>query len=187
MLGPMFGELELGLWDGDPDHALLGGKAPFYGVYRCADGKWFSVGAIEQKFYAAMLSILGLDDVDPSAEAQMDRSHWPALRERVVAAFRTRPQHEWTPLFGAVDSCGAPVLTAAELAADPHNAARGSIRQDAAGVLTAAPAPRLSAHPGLASDTNPRHKRDAATILAEAGLSEPEIKGLMVNKVVWSL
>lgn len=187
MLGPMFGELELGLWDGDPDHALLGGKAPFYGVYRCADGKWFSVGAIEQKFYAAMLSILGLDDVDPSAEAQMDRSHWPVLRERVAAAFRTRPQHEWTPLFGAVDSCGAPVLTAAELAADPHNAARGTIRQDVAGVLTAAPAPRLSAHAGLTSDINPRHKREAAAILAEAGLSEPEIKGLMANKVVWSL
>lgn len=187
MLGPMFGELELGLWDGDPDHALLGGKAPFYGVYRCADGKWFSVGAIEQKFYAAMLSILGLDDVDPSAEAQMDRSHWPALRERVAAAFRTRPQHEWIPLFGAVDSCGAPVLTASELAADPHNAARGTIRQDAAGVLTAAPAPRLSAHAGLTSDINPRHKREAAAILAEAGLSEPEIKGLMANKVVWSL
>jgi alpha-methylacyl-CoA racemase len=187
MLGPMFGELEFGLWDGDPDHALLGGKAPFYGVYRCADGKWFSVGAIEQKFYAAMLSILGLGEVDASAEAQMNRAQWPALRERVAAAFRTRPQREWTVLFGAVDSCGAPVLTAAELASDPHNAARGTIRQDAAGVLTAAPAPRLSGHPALASDLNPRRKRNAAAILAEAGLSDAEIEGLMANKVVWSL
>lgn len=186
MLGPMFGELELGLWDGDPAHSLLGGKAPFYGVYRCADGKWFSVGAIEQKFYAAMLSILGLTEVDPAAEAQMDRAQWPALRERIAAAFRTRPQHEWTVLFGAEDSCGAPVLAAAELAGDPHNAARGTVTSDAAGVLTAAPAPRLSAHPELVSSIRPRTRRTADAILAEAGLAEAEIRDLIEKKIVWS-
>jgi alpha-methylacyl-CoA racemase len=187
MLGPMFGELELDLWDGDPDHALLGGKAPFYGVYRCADGKWFSVGAIEQKFYAAMLTILGLDDVDPSAEAQMDRAQWPALRERIAAAFRTKPQHAWTPLFGAIDSCGAPVLTTGEIAADPHNASRGSVTADMAGTLTAAPAPRLSAHPDLVTEINPRRKRDARTILSEAGIAKDDVDGLIDRKVIWSL
>lgn len=187
MLGPMFGELELGLWDGNPDHAMLGMKAPFYGVYRCADEKWFSVGAIEQKFYAAMLSILGLDDVDASAETQMDRSQWPALRERIAAAFRTKPQHEWTELFGAVDSCGAPVLTTNELAADPHNANRQTVTADAKGVLTAAPAPRLSAHPDLVTAINPRGNRPADAILADAGFSDQEIKDLTAKKVVWSL
>jgi alpha-methylacyl-CoA racemase len=187
MLGPMFGELELGLWDGNPDHAMLGMKAPFYGVYRCADEKWFSVGAIEQKFYAAMLSILGLEDVDASAEAQMDRSRWPALRERIAAAFRTKPQQEWTELFGAVDSCGAPVLTTSELAADPHNAGRQTVTADARGVLTAAPAPRLSAHPDLVTAINPRGNRPADAILADAGFSSAEIEDLTAKKVVWSL
>lgn len=187
MLGPMFGELELGLWDGNPDHAMLGMKAPFYGVYRCADEKWFSVGAIEQKFYAAMLSILGLDDVDASAEAQMNRSQWPALRERIAAAFRTKPQHEWTELFGAVNSCGAPVLTTSELAADPHNAGRQTVTADARGVLTAAPAPRLSAHPDLVTAINPRGNRPADAILADAGFTSAEIEDLTAKKVVWSL
>lgn len=187
MLGPMFGELELNLWDGDPEHALLGGKAPFYGVYRCADDKWFSVGAIEQKFYAAMLSILGLDDIDPAAEVQMDRARWPALRARIAAAFRTKPQHEWTPMFGAVDSCGAPVLTTGEIAADPHNAARGSVTADGSGTLTAAPAPRLSAHPDLVTGINTRRKRDARTILSEAGFTEEELDGLIDREVIWSL
>lgn len=187
MLGATFGELELGLWDGDPAHSLLGGKAPFYSVYRCADEKWFSVGAIEQKFYAAMLAILGLDDVDASARAQMDRTGWPALRERVAAAFRTRPQAEWTPLFAAIDSCGAPVLTVDELPHDPHNAARRTVTVDDKGVLTAAPAPRLSRHPDLVTAPNPRTTRPAAEILAEAGFDTAEIDGLIADKVVWSL
>jgi len=187
MLTAMFGELELGLWDGDPDHAMLGGKAPFYGTYRCADGKWFSAGAIEAKFYAAMLTILGLDDVDPSAEAQMDRSRWPALQARVAAAFLTRPQAEWTRLFGAVDSCGAPVLAVDELANDPHNAARGTVTVDAAGVLTAAPAPRLSAHPDLVTQINPRSNRPAGEILADAGFAPDEIETLIAQQAVWSL
>jgi alpha-methylacyl-CoA racemase len=187
LLAPMFGELELGLWDGDPEHSLLGGKAPFYGVYRCADAKWFSVGAIEQKFYAAMLSILGLDDVDPSAEAQMDRAQWPGLRQRVAAAFLTRPQADWTTRFAAVDSCGAPVLTTKEIAADPHVAARRSVSADTSGVLTAAPAPRLSAHPELTSDIRPRPTLDAKAALTEAGFSVEEIDRLIGQEIVWSL
>lgn len=184
MLGPMFGELELGLWDGEPAHSLLGGKAPFYGVYACADGKWFSVGAIEQKFYAAMLAILGLDDVDSTAEAQMDRTQWPQLRERIAAAFRTRRQAEWEARFTEVDSCGAPVLTLEELAVDPHIAARGSVTADAAGVLTAAPAPRLSAHPELTTEITARRCEDAKTVLAAAGFSGPEIEGLIEQGIV---
>ena len=187
MLQPMFGELELELWDGDPAHALLGGKAPFYGVYRCADGKWFSVGAIEQKFYAAMLAILGLTDVDASARAQMDRAAWPALRQRIADSFLTKPQHAWTPLFAAVDSCGAPVLTTDELAADPHTAARASVTGDDRGTWTAAPAPRLSGHPALVTEVNPRRRRSAGDILNEAGFSQAEIDGLIAAKAVWSL
>jgi alpha-methylacyl-CoA racemase len=187
MLGAMFGELELGLWDGEIDHAMLRGRAPFYGVYPCADGKWFSVGAIEPKFYAAMLRILGLDDVDPSPQAQMDWRQWPALRDRIAARFLTNPQADWTALFGAQDSCGAPVLDLDELATDPHNAARGTVIVDAKGVLTAAPAPRLSDHPGLVSAVNPRGSRAAADILSEAGFGKDEIDSLAEKKVVWSL
>lgn len=186
LLAPMFGELELGLWDGDPSHSLLRGAAPFYGVYRCADGRWFSVGAIEQKFYAAMLTILGLDDVDPNLEAQMDRAQWPHLRERVAAAFLTQPQAEWTSRFADVDSCGAPVLTTGELAADPHIAGRCSVTADETGILTAAPAPRLSAHPDLTTATRPRGDHDARSVLTEAGLSGEDIDHLIDQGIIWS-
>jgi alpha-methylacyl-CoA racemase len=187
MLGPMFGELELGLWDGDPDHSMLGGRAPFYGVYLCADDRWFSVGAIENKFYAAMLGILGLGDVEASAEAQMDRATWPALRERIAGVFKTRTQAEWTALFGPAEACGAPVLGLDQIAADAHLASRGAVTAASDGVLTAAPAPRLSAHPELVSDILPRQVRPAEQVLAEAGFTPAEVEELVARRVIFSL
>jgi alpha-methylacyl-CoA racemase len=186
MLSAMFGERAMGLWDGNPQHHVLLGAAPFYGTYECADGRWFAVGAIEPKFYAAMLRVLGIDDVEPSPAAQMDCARWPALRARVAAIFGTRSQAEWTILFADAEACGAPVLAADELAADPHLADRRTVRQ-AGGALRAAPAPRLSAHPDLVSEPAPRRARSAQDILRDAGFSEDEIEPLTARAIVWSI
>lgn len=185
MLGAMFGEIELGLWDGDLDHSMLGGTAPFYGVYECADGRWFSVGSIEPKFYAALLDLLGLDDVDRSLEAQLDSARWPALRERIAAIFKTRTQAEWTEHFAPHEVCAEPVLDLDELAGHPHLAARGTIQAGDGGMRNVPPAPRLSAHPDLVSELNPRRTRSASDLLTEAGFDADEIESLTEQKIVW--
>jgi alpha-methylacyl-CoA racemase len=186
MLGPMFGEIELGLWDGEVRHSMLGGAAPFYGVYECADGRWFSVGSIEPKFYAALLDILGLGDVDRSPAAQLDVASWPALRERIAAIFRTRSQAEWTELFAPHEVCAEAVLDLDELADHPHLAGRNLIHQDGKR-RDVAPAPRLSGHADLVAELNPRLTRGAGDILAGAGLDPAEIDALIAQNVVWSL
>jgi alpha-methylacyl-CoA racemase len=186
MLGGMFGELELGLWDGDLKHSMLGGTAPFYGVYQCADGRWFSVGSIEPKFYAALLDILGLEDVDRSFTAQLDSTLWPALRERIAAIFMTKSMAEWTEIFAPHEVCAEPVLAINELPDHPHLAARGAIRAEAKGTRSAAPSPRLSGHPDLVTDLNPRSKRAAGEVLAEAGFGADEIAALIEQNIIWS-
>ncbi len=186
MLTAMFGERMLGFWDGEPQHHMLLGAAPFYGSYACADGRWFSVGAIEQKFYASMLHVLGLDDVDPSAAAQMDHAHWPALRERIADVFLTRAQAEWTALFDDAEACGAPVLAADQLSVHPHLADRGVVQATGDG-LSAAPSPRLSRHPDLVSNLAPRSARTVREVLSEAGFAGDEIESLIARDVVWSV
>ena len=183
MLAPMFGELGLGLWDGVPAHSILIGAAPFYGVYRCADERWFSVGAIERKFYVEMLKVLGLTDVDPAA--QFDKGSWPSLRGRIAAIFATRPQSDWTERFAGAEACGAPVLSVTELAADPHMANRRSVTE-VDGVLTAAPAPRLSAHPDMTVDIAPQAARAVEEVLEDAGFTAAETEALAAAKVIWS-
>ena len=115
--------------------------SPFYDVYACADGRYVSIGALEPKFYCELLDKLGLADVDP--KAQYDRAAWPALKARLSALFKSRPSAHWRALLEGGDACFAPVLSLAEAAAHPHNAARGVYKRGADGELDAAGAPRF--------------------------------------------
>ncbi len=116
-------------------------NSPFYDVYDCADGRFVSIGALEPQFYALLLDKLGLADVDP--KAQYDRSAWPALKARLRALFLSQPSAHWRALLEGGDACFAPVLSLAEAAAHPHNAARGVYNRGPAGELDVAAAPRF--------------------------------------------
>jgi alpha-methylacyl-CoA racemase len=127
----------------------LGGPAPsvfhdspFYDVYRCADGGFVTLGAIEPQFYALLLNKLGFTDVD--AAAQFDTASWPALKERVRALFLTQPRAHWCALLEGTDACFAPVLTLDEAANHPHNAARGLYAQTPSGERRTRAAPRFT-------------------------------------------
>ncbi|GAB2862129.1 CaiB/BaiF CoA-transferase family protein [Pseudoduganella ginsengisoli] len=126
----------------------LGGPAPspfhdspFYDSYRCADGRWITIGALEPQFYALLLQKLGLHDVDP--KRQYDTAAWPALKARFAALFLSQPCSHWCELMEGTDVCFAPVLTVAEARRHPHNAARGIFNADG----SARAAPRVTALP----------------------------------------
>jgi alpha-methylacyl-CoA racemase len=177
LLSAAFGELATGFWSGGRGTHVLSGAAPFYGVYRCADDGWYSVGAIEPRFYAAFLTVLGLDDL---AADQWDQAQWPARRAQVADVFARRARDEWTEAFSVVDACGAPVLDIDELAADPHLAARQTVL-DFDGRLHAAPAPRLSGHP---PGFKPAVAESPAEVLRRLGFGPDEAGGLLDRGIV---
>jgi alpha-methylacyl-CoA racemase len=113
----------------------------FYATYRCADGGFLTVAAIEPKFYSIVLERLGLKD-DPSFARQWDRELWSAQKERLQGIFATRARDEWCSVFEGTDACVAPVLSPMEAASYPHNVSRGVYFQRE-GFLQAAPAPRF--------------------------------------------
>ena len=116
--------------------------SPFYDVYRCADGGFITLGAIEPQFYALLVQKLGLTDVDPAA--QFDTAAWPALKERVRALFLTQPRQHWCDLLEGTDACFAPVLTLDEAARHPHNVVRGLYAQTPSGERRTGAAPRFT-------------------------------------------
>ena len=131
-----------GLWSETRGANLLDGGAPFYRCYTCADGRFVAVGALEPQFYAALIAGLGLT---PEAAPQFDLAGWPGLHARFEAIFATRDRDDWAERFADTDACVTPVLTGAEAARHPHNAARGTFVDP--GVVQAAPAPRFNGTP----------------------------------------
>jgi alpha-methylacyl-CoA racemase len=173
LLFAQYCELALGNWNGRGT-SMLSGVAPFYGVYRCADGGWMSVGSIESKFYAQLVAGLGLDAA--LVERQHDRAHWPADRATIAAVFATGPREHWTAVFAGTDACVYPVLDLRESADDPHVATRGSVTLDATGHPHVAPAPRLSETPGCPGPATPVSRQAQLDVLAERGVGPADIE-----------
>jgi alpha-methylacyl-CoA racemase len=113
----------------------------FFSTYRCADGEFITVAALEPQFYALLLEKLGLNG-DARFKAQWDRDRWGELRAQLMDLFATRTREEWSTLLEGSDACFAPVLSPDEAARHPHNVARGTYFESQ-GHLQTAPAPRF--------------------------------------------
>jgi alpha-methylacyl-CoA racemase len=165
----VYGMLAAGHWRDERGRNLLDSGAPFYDVYATADGGHMSVGALEPRFYAELIRLLGLDDGE--LPDRQDVTRWPELRRRFAEAFARRTRSEWTKIFEGSDACVAPVLSLAEAPEHPHLAGRGTFaRPD--GVLQPAPAPRFSATPTAAGRPPPAPGRHSAEILADWGIGD---------------
>jgi alpha-methylacyl-CoA racemase len=168
-----FGLAAAGRWSETRGDNLLDGGAPWYDTYETRDGRHLAVGAIEPKFYAALLERLGLDGA--TLPVQYDRAGWPALRARFAETFRTRTRDEWMDVFHDSDACVAPVLTFGEAVKHPHAVAR-SAHVDVGGVLQPAPAPRFSRSAPETPTPPPARGENGRAALADWGFSTSEIE-----------
>ncbi|WP_159910953.1 CaiB/BaiF CoA-transferase family protein [Pantoea sp. 18069] len=144
LLAPIFGQWQAGEWTDQRQSNWLDGGAPFYGTYATSDGKYLAVGAIEPRFYAALLKGLGLPG-EPLPK-QHDRSTWTAMRERFSAIFRRHPCEHWLAVFAGTEACVSPILSLSDLAVHEHLAQRKNF-VEVDGALHPAPAPRFSRTP----------------------------------------
>jgi alpha-methylacyl-CoA racemase len=167
-----YGFRALGLFDDRTGSHVLGGGAPFYEVYECADGRHLAVAAIEPQFYAILIERLGLaaERWLPAGYAGIGRAEiqrqWPAFKAELAAIFRSRPRDEWVALFAGTDACVSPVLSLAEAELQPHNRARAA-HVTVGGVVQNAPAPRFSRTPADAPQPPPRPGSDTDAVLAD--------------------
>lgn len=164
-----------GYWHREREANVVDGGAPFYGTYRTRDGRWVAVGAIEARFYRALLEGMGI-----SAEAlpdQHDRRAWPALRMRFAAVFATRTRDEWVAAMAGRDACFAPVLDIDEAREHPQMRSRG-VFTGFDDVVHPAPAPRFSATPGSLRRPAPMPGQHGAEVLEAWGVNPGPIDGL---------
>lgn len=164
--------LSSGAWQDERASNQLDGGAPNYRCYECADGRWVAVGALEPRFWTALVTTLGL--VDPPSP--YDRAQWDACAAALATAFKGKARDEWAAIFEPLDACVAPVLTLQEAPLHPHSVARHSYT--AVGGATVADAvPKFSA---TAASAGPLTEigGESAAILGELGYSEAELTAL---------
>jgi alpha-methylacyl-CoA racemase len=180
----MFYEMRAsGVWTDEPGTNLLDTGSHFYDAYETRDGKYISLGSIEPKFYAELLSLSGLDKED--LPAQNDRAQWPALKERVAALIRTKTREEWCRIMEGSDVCFAPVLSLAEAPAHPHNVRRNAF-VEVEGVVQPAPAPRFSRTPGGVERPPAIPGEHSREVLRDWGFTSQEVDALANARAISS-
>ncbi|WP_433704868.1 CoA transferase [Paraburkholderia sacchari] len=165
---------------------LNGGS--FYGYYRTADGRYFSVGGLEPQFFAAFSETMGHPEwcemVSLKTAAQQ-------LKDEIAAAFAQKDFEHWLSVFAAIDCCVEPVLTLDEANRHPQAVAREMVVEVAAregGDYPHHPPYRQAAHPVRFSATPPVYRHagaplgsDSEAVLAECGFSAGEIAALLAK------
>ncbi len=155
---------------------LLNGGLPCYATYRCADGRYMAVGALEGKFWKICCTAL--------ERPEWIRRQWDAgLRGDMAALFATRPRDDWAALFAAVDCCVTPVLSPEEALENEQIIARKMVLHDRS-LAQFAPPLKLSGHDFAIRQPAPKAGEHNAHILCAAGYSEDEIAALVAAGIV---
>jgi alpha-methylacyl-CoA racemase len=171
------GMRQMGLWRDERGTNLLDTGAHFYDTFETADGRYVAIGSIEPQFYAELLEKSGLAGGGAELPRQMDRDHWPAMKERLAAIFRSKTRDEWCEIMEGSDVCFAPVLTMEEAPHHPHIAARQTF-VTVAGRVQPAPAPRFSRTRPAIQRPPPQAGQHTAEALADWGFGAEEIRKL---------
>ena len=175
--------------DGGFAGSAVGGGVPVHAnrrLYECGDGRFVSVAAAEPRTWQALSAGLGLPELGDVVAP--DEHQQATLIDRLGEVFATRPAAEWVDLLGPMGAAVGAVNVGPEVAADPHNIARGTIvevggvpvpanpirMRDASGTWTTTTALDPPATVGEHTDA----------VLADAGYSADEIQVLHADGVV---
>jgi alpha-methylacyl-CoA racemase len=159
-------------------HLELAGRYTCYRPYRCSDGRWVSMGALEPKFWQAWCRGVDREDL---VGAQFDPPGSDGHRA-VEEVFASRTRDEWEAFGAEHDCCLEPLLDLDEALESELARARDMVvtmEQPGAGEVRGLGMPiKLSRTPGTVRAPGPELGEHTAEVLAAAGYSEEEIRRL---------
>jgi len=154
----------------------LTGLFPSYAVYETKDGKFFTIGAVEKRFWDAFCDRAGRPD--------LKKDHWAVgprrdqVERELAELFKTRTRDEWFEEFKATDICVGKALSLLEVMADPQVQARQmvlSIEDHGKPRTLLGIVPKLSATPGDVRTPPATFGEHTEEVLKELGYSKEKI------------
>ena len=160
-------------------------------LYPCKDGSYVLIAGNADSLYRRLMSAIRREDLrdDPALAKNDGRA---AQMERIDNAIA-----EWTSkrtqseVLSAMEQAEVPagrIYSAADIAADPHYAARGMLLDAVAGdgepLKQPGVVPKLSATPGAIRRAAPGLGQHSDEVLREAGYAQAEIDALREKGIV---
>jgi len=152
-----------------PDRAgqMLNGGAAYYQIYRSADARFLTLGAVEEKFWASFCRAAGRPEWALRHGEALPQT---ALIAEVATLIASAPLAHWDALLSPADCCFHPVVPLAEVPDHPQIQARGLVHRVADGsplietlfpawVDGAPPAPRTPIRFAAAAEVVERWRR----------------------------
>lgn len=160
-------------------------------VYRAKDGGFVAISASIQSMAERVFRLIGKGDLlaDPRFATNVARVANRCEVDHMVGEWiGARTRDEALAQFEAADITAAPILDARDSAADPHFIERGVVVEvpdaDIGRMAMHAPLPRLSDTPASLRRPAPRLGEHTRAILAECGMTEPEIEQALAGGLV---
>ena len=173
-----------------PSGSALPGIAPT-NAYRCVDGGYAIIAGNGDSIFKRLMSTIGRDDLgrDPTLGDNAGRVLRVQEIDQAIGAWAQ--QLTVGDVLAALEQAGVPagkIYTVADIAADPHFAARGMLTQlaleDGTAVTVPGFVPKLSLTPGSHRRNAPTLGQDTEAVLREVGVTPEQIEALRKRGVV---
>ena len=157
------------------DHRLSG-RYPCYRVYECKGGGFYSVGALEPKFWAALCEAMDRSDL-----IELHLSTDAAAHRAVEEVFASRTREQWEEKLDGRDVCCEPVLTLDEVASHPQVVARRLIENHGGGIEVR---PVVPVGKEYQRRDPPRLGEHTGEVLGEVGIDAGQLERLAGEGVI---
>ena len=151
----------------------LSGAYACYRVYRCADGRFVTVGALEPRFWRALVTALGVPELE-------HEQYGPPERQREMAG----KLQEWVSELEELEACVGPVKDVAEALRDAQVVHRRMVAEVAGRAVGPSSPFRFDGEQPAALGPAPGLGQHTAEVLASIGIADAELAGLRAQGVV---
>ena len=164
---------------------ILSHRYPCYNTYETADGRFLSIGAVENRFWKQLCQTLGVPEY---ASLQYDDRRRQEILDFMRTTFKKKTLAEWEVELGNLDICWGPVQTLAEVLDDPLFREREVVVEiegkDGQKSRTLGVPVKLSDTPGTVRTPPVDFGESTAAILKELGYDEDKIRELSEKEVI---
>ncbi len=173
-----------------PAGSALPGIAPS-NAYRCACGSWALIAGNGDSIFKRLMAAIGRDDLGQDTALGTNAGRVARVAEIDAAIGDWAAQHPVDTVLQVLAAADVPsgkAYTVADMAADPHYAARGMLMPvtlaDGSTLTVPGIVPKLSRTPGGQHRAAPSLGQDTDAVLREVGLTPEQIAALRQRGVV---